>query len=100
MIGEFGERMDTCNNIVMAESFCCPPETIKTLFIGYSPIQNEKFKTNKKIFKQNLHSMGEKKKSAVVYQELEPVMSSAKVLAVLDSGHIICHPNRSSDHYQ
>ena len=39
--------------------------------------------------------------SAVVYQELEPVMSGAKVLAVFDSkGHIIYHPNRNSDHYQ
>jgi len=54
--------MDTCNNILMAESFCCPPETIKALFIGCSPVQNEKFKTiKKKIFKQNLHSVGEKK---------------------------------------
>ena len=28
-------RMDTC--IRMAESLCCPPETITTLLIGYSP---------------------------------------------------------------
>ena len=31
--------MDTC--ICMAESLCCPPETIRTLFIGYTPIQTK-----------------------------------------------------------
>ena len=29
-------RMDTC--ICMAESLCCPPETITALLIGYVPI--------------------------------------------------------------
>ena len=33
-------RMDTC--ICMAESLCCLPETITTLLIGYSPVQNKK----------------------------------------------------------
>ena len=28
-------RMDT--RICVAESLCCPPETITTLFIGYTP---------------------------------------------------------------
>ena len=32
-------RMDTC--ICMAESLCCLPETITTLLISYSPIQNK-----------------------------------------------------------
>ena len=32
------ERMDAC--ICMAESLCCAPETITTLLIGYTPIQN------------------------------------------------------------
>ena len=36
MGAEFGGRMDTC--IGMAESLCCPPETITTLLIGYMPI--------------------------------------------------------------
>ena len=31
-------RMDTC--ICKAESLYCSPETIKTLLIGYTPIQN------------------------------------------------------------
>ena len=31
--GSFGVCVDTC--ICMAESLCCPPETIATLFIGY-----------------------------------------------------------------
>ena len=35
-------RMDTC--IWMAESLRCSPETITTLLVGYTPIQNKKFK--------------------------------------------------------
>ena len=35
-------RMDTC--IWMAEFLHCSPETITTLFIGYIPMQNKKFK--------------------------------------------------------
>ena len=31
-------RMDTC--VCVAESLCCPPETITTLLIGFTPIQN------------------------------------------------------------
>ena len=34
-------RMDTC--ICMAESLCCPPETITTLLISYTPVENKKF---------------------------------------------------------
>ena len=33
-------RMDTCT--CMAESLCCSPETITTLLIGCTPIQNKK----------------------------------------------------------
>ena len=33
-------RMDTC--IRMAESLCCPPETIITLLIGYTQILKKK----------------------------------------------------------
>ena len=36
------ETMDT--GICMAESLCCPPETITILLISYIPIQNKKFK--------------------------------------------------------
>ena len=48
----FGGRMDTC--VCRAESLCCPPETITTLLIGYTPVQNVfgvkklKFKGKKK----------------------------------------------------
>ena len=35
-------RMDTC--ICMAESLHSSPETTTTLWIGYTPIQNKKFK--------------------------------------------------------
>ena len=33
-------RMDTC--VCMAESLCCPPETLTTLLNGYTPISNKK----------------------------------------------------------
>ena len=32
-------RTDAC--LCMAESLSCPPETITTLFIGYTPIENK-----------------------------------------------------------
>ena len=35
-------RMDT--RMRTAESLCCPPETITTLFISYTLMQNKKFK--------------------------------------------------------
>ena len=38
-------RMDTC--ICMAESHCWAPETITTLLIGYTPIENKEFFKNK-----------------------------------------------------
>ena len=41
-------RMDT--GICMAESLCCSPETITTVFIDYTPIQN------KKVFKKSLEN--------------------------------------------
>ena len=34
-------RMDTCISICMAKSLCCPPETITTLKIDYTLIQNK-----------------------------------------------------------
>ena len=34
-------RMDTC--MCMAKSLCCSLETMTTLLIGYTPIQNKKF---------------------------------------------------------
>ena len=45
--GVWGE-IDTC--ICMVESLHCPPETITTLLISYTPIQHKKFK------KRNLKS--------------------------------------------
>ena len=39
-------RMDTC--IWVAESLLCSPETITTLLVDYTPIQNTKFKVSKK----------------------------------------------------
>ena len=45
-IGVWG-RIDPC--MWMAESICCPPETIITLLISYTPIQNKKLKKKKKV---------------------------------------------------
>ena len=42
MGGEFGG--DVWIWISVAESLCCPPETITTLLIAYTPIQNKKLK--------------------------------------------------------
>ena len=44
-------RMDTC--ICMAECLCCSPETITTLLICYTPIQNGKckWKKNTKVYR-------------------------------------------------
>ena len=43
------ENVGAC--IYMAESFCCSRETTTTLLVGYTPIQNKKFKVNK-IYRQ------------------------------------------------
>ena len=45
MMREFWGRTDAC--ICMAESLHCSPETIITLLIGYTPVQNESLKKNK-----------------------------------------------------
>ena len=37
-----GGRMDT--GICMAESLCCPPKTVTTLLISYTPTLNKKLK--------------------------------------------------------
>ena len=34
--------------LCIAEPLCCPPETITTLVIGYTPIQNKKLKKQKR----------------------------------------------------
>ena len=47
--GSLGE-MDTC----MAESIHCSPETITTLLISYTPIQNKKFKKQNNLMEGQL----------------------------------------------
>ena len=47
--------MDAC--IRMAESFRCSTETTTTLLIGYTPIQNEKFKVGGKKKKTKKHGL-------------------------------------------
>jgi len=42
--GICGGGMDTC--VCVAESLCCSPETVIAVLIGYTPIQNKKFKKN------------------------------------------------------
>ena len=41
-----GSLRENGYSMCMAESLCCPPETITTLLIGYTPIQNKKFLKN------------------------------------------------------
>ena len=58
-------KIDTCIGIWMSESLHCSPETITTLLIGYTPIQNvfgEKNKIKKKFFKYCgfIYSLSEK----------------------------------------
>ena len=48
-------RMDTY--MCMAESLCCPPETITILLTGYTPIQNKKFRRRKKELQTTLLSI-------------------------------------------
>ena len=43
--------MDTC--ICMAEFLHCPPENVRTLLIGCTPLQNKKLKTLKKNMEEN-----------------------------------------------
>ena len=43
-MGGIWGRMGTC--ICMAESLRCLPETITTLLMGYTPIQNKRFKNS------------------------------------------------------
>ena len=44
--GEFGGGW--IHVLCMAESLCCPPETITTLGIGYTPMQNNQLKKKTK----------------------------------------------------
>ena len=46
-------RTDTC--IYLAESLCCPPETITALLISYPPKQNKKFRMKTKKSQQPKH---------------------------------------------
>ena len=51
------EKIDTC--IWMTESLHCSPKTILTLLIGYTPIQNEKFKNK-------VHSLKKRRATEIV----------------------------------
>ena len=42
------KQIRLCTCICVAESLCCPPETLTGLLIGYTPIQNKKFNSFKK----------------------------------------------------
>ena len=44
--------MDTCINVCRAESLLCSPKTIKTLLISYTPVQNKKFRKEKRVLEK------------------------------------------------
>ena len=48
--------MDTC--VCMAEFLCCLPETVTTLLIGHTPVQNKKFKKIPPILRKSLLTLG------------------------------------------
>ena len=50
----------------MAESLCCPPETITTLLMGYTLVQNKKFLKIKKLSKQSYPQVQNFKKKWVL----------------------------------
>ena len=52
-------RTDT--SICMVGSLCCPPKTITTLLIDYTPIQNKKFKKNRERENMCLYKKGKRK---------------------------------------
>ena len=59
--------MDTC--ICMAESLCCPLESISVLLTGYTPVQNKKSKKRKNS-KVQRYLVREKKQRARKFLEL------------------------------
>ena len=69
-------RMDTC--ICMAKSLCCSAKTATTLLIGYTPIQNKKFKvTNKKNKELPLFF---KKRKPINKKFVDPISSHASYI--------------------
>ena len=52
----------------MAESLCCPPETITTLLISYTPIQNKKLNFLKNSI--GSHKKKESKISAYLHSKI------------------------------
>ena len=73
-------RMDIC--IWMAESLCCSPETITTLLIGCTPIQNEKLK-KKDIPHWNSLPLGSVCMLLNPHFSLEPTLPCSRVGVVL-----------------
>ena len=61
-------RMDTC----VAESLHCPPDTITTLLISYTPIQNKNLKKKKTILKKSTINAGEGESYSVLSDPLRP----------------------------
>ena len=54
----------------MAESLCCPLETITTLLLGYSPIQNKKLKKKKSYpALKKYKALGKHRSGLVIHQK-------------------------------
>ena len=45
-----GGKLAECIHVCMTESLCCSPETISTMLIGYTPMQNKKLKEKELCF--------------------------------------------------
>ena len=59
--GEFGGEW--IHVYGMTESLCCPPETITTLLIGYTWVQNSKFKKEIVAISHSINFCGRRLKS-------------------------------------
>ena len=74
--------MGTC--IWMAESLCCPPETITTLLIGYILIQNKKFN-----YKNGIRKKNKEEKEAQEIQDGEHMYTCGRFILIFGKTNTI-----------
>lgn len=69
----------------MAESLRCTPETTTILFIGYAPIQNNKFKVKKKNQKTEFSSEDNNENNFVIILYIKKILLFPPADAKTDS---------------